>query len=160
MSIKIHTKNQSLIGVISDTHGRLQPAAIKALKGTDLIIHAGDVGKPEVLESLQDIAPVIAVRGNMDIGDWIDELPETKFVEVGSLLLYVIHDIYKLDIKPDEARVSAVISGHSHRPSLENHNGVLFLNPGSATLPRFNNPASVALLQVKEKSLSAQFLKL
>lgn len=159
MSIKIHTKNQKLIGVISDTHGRLQPAAIKALKGTDLIIHAGDVGKPEILESLQDIAPVIAVRGNMDIGDWTHELPETKFVEVGSLLLYVIHDIYKLDIKPDESGVSAVISGHSHRPSLENHNGVLFLNPGSATLPRFNNPASVALLQVKEKSLSAQFLK-
>ena len=148
------------MGIISDTHGLLQPAAIEAFKGTDLIIHAGDVGKPEILEDLQAIAPVEAVRGNMDMDDWAHKLPETKLIEVGSVLLYVIHDVYKIDIKPAKAGISAIIHGHTHKPSsIEDHNGVLFLNPGSATQPRFNNPASVALLHVKEKSLVAQFIE-
>ena len=160
MSQIIQTKNNFLVGVISDTHGLLQPAAIEAFKGTDLIIHAGDVGKPDILEDLQAIAPVEAVRGNMDMDNWAHKLPETKLIEVGSVLLYVIHDVYKIDIKPAKAGISAIIHGHTHKPSsIEDHNGVLFLNPGSATQPRFNSPASVALLHVKEKSLVAQFFE-
>ena len=118
MSQIIQTKNNFLVGVISDTHGLLQPAAIEAFKGTDLIIHAGDVGKQNILEDLQAIAPVEAVRGNMDSDDWAHKLPETKLIEVGSLLIYVIHDVYKIDIKPAEAGISAIIHGHTHRPSL------------------------------------------
>ena len=148
------------MGVISDTHGLLHTAAIEAFKGADLIIHAGDVGKPNIIEDLQAIAPVETVRGNMDMDDWAHKLPETKLIEVGSILLYVIHDVYKIDIKPAKAGVDAVIHGHTHKPSsIEDHNGVLFLNPGSATHPRFNNPASVALLHVNGKSLVAQFFK-
>ena len=160
MSQIIQTKNNFIVGVISDTHGLLQPAAIEAFKDTDLIIHAGDVGKADILEDLQAIAPVEAVRGNMDMDDWAHKLPETKLIEVGSVLLYVIHDVYKIDIKPAKAGISAIIHGHTHKPSsIEDHNGVLFLNPGSATQPRFNSPASVALLHVKEKSLVAQFFE-
>jgi len=154
------TENQKVVGVISDTHGWLRPAAIKALKGVDLIIHAGDVGKPDIIEDLQAIAPVEAVRGNMDMDDWAHRLPETKLIKVGSVLLYVIHDVYKIDIKPAKAGVGAIIHGHTHKPSsIEDHNGVLFLNPGSATHPRFNSPASVALLHVNGKSLVAQFFE-
>ena len=160
MSQVIQTKNNFIVGVISDTHGLLQPAAIEAFKGTDLIIHAGDVGKPDILEDLQAIAPVEVVRGNMDMGDWAHKLPETKLIEVGSVLLYVIHDVYKIDIKPAKAGISAIIHGHTHKPSsIEDHNGVLFLNPGSATQPRFNSPASVALLNVRGKSLVAEFFE-
>lgn len=148
------------MGVISDTHGLLQPAAIEVFKGTDLIIHAGDVGKPDILEDLQVIAPVEAVRGNMDVDNWARKLPETKLIEVGSVLLYVIHDVYKIDIKPAKAGISAIIHGHTHKSSsIEDHNGVLFINPGSATQPRFNSPASVALLHVNEKSLVTQFIE-
>jgi len=148
------------VGVISDTHGLLQPAAIEVFKGTDLIIHAGDVGKPDILEDLQVIAPVEAVRGNMDVDNWAHKLPETKLIEVGSVLLYVIHDVYKIDIKPAKAGISAIIHGHTHKSSsIEDHNGVLFINPGSATQPRFNSPASVALLHVNEKSLVTQFIE-
>ncbi len=154
------TQNQKIVGVISDTHGCLRPAAIKALKSADLIIHAGDVGKPNILEDLQAIAPVEAVRGNMDMDCWAHRLPETKLIEVGSVLLYVIHDVYKINIKPAKAGVGAVIHGHTHKPSsIEDHNGVLFLNPGSATHPRYNSPASVALLHVNGKSLVAQFVE-
>ena len=148
------------MGVISDTHGLLQPDAIEVFKGTDLIIHAGDVGEPGILEDLQVIAPVEAVRGNMDVDNWAHKLPETKLIEVGSVLLYVIHDVCKIDIKPAKAGISAIIHGHTHKSSsIEDHNGVLFLNPGSATQPRFNSPASVALLHVNEKSLVTQFIE-
>ncbi|MDX2441596.1 MAG: metallophosphoesterase family protein [Desulfobacterales bacterium] len=160
MSQIIQTKNNFLVGVISDTHGLLQPAAIEVFKGTDLIIHAGDVGKPDILEDLQVIAPVEAVRGNMDVDNWARKLPETRLIEVGSVLLYVIHDVCKIDIKPAKAGISAIIHGHTHKSSsIEDHNGVLFLNPGSATQPRFNSPASVALLHVNEKSLVTQFIE-
>lgn len=160
MSQIIQTKNNFLVGIISDTHGLLQPAAIEVFKGTDLIIHAGDVGKPDILEDLKAIAPVEAVRGNMDMDNWAHKLPETKLIEVGSVLLYVIHDVYKIDIKPAKAGISAIIHGHTHKPSsIEDHNGVLFLNPGSVTQPRFNSPASVALLHVNEKSLVTQFIE-
>ncbi len=160
MLAKLQDKDNVLIGVISDTHGVLPSAAVKALKGTDLIIHAGDIGKPDILEALRSIAPVVAVRENMDYGEWAYELPETQVVEVGEVLLYVLHDVYGLDIEPSVAGFSAVISGHSHRRSVEDVDGVLFLNPGSAGQSGFRRSASVVLLHVRGSSLSARFVEL
>jgi putative phosphoesterase len=157
---KLQDKDNFLVGVISDTHGVLPPAAVKAFEGTDLIIHAGDIGKADILKALRSIAPVVAVRGNMDYGEWAYELRETEVVEVGKVLLYVLHDVYGLDTEPSVAGFSAVISGHSHRPSVEHVDGVLFLNPGSAGQPGFRGPASVALLHVRGISLDAQFVEL
>ena len=160
MSQILPTKNDLIVGIISDTHGLLQPAVIEAFKDTDLIIHAGDVGGYEIIEDLQAIAPVEAVKGNMDMDVWAHKLPETRLIKIGSVLLYVIHDVYKIKIKPSKAKISAVVHGHTHKASfIEDHDGVLFLNPGSATHPRFNSPASVALLHIKGKSLAAQFVE-
>ena len=154
------TKTDLIVGVISDTHGLLRPAAIKVFKDANLIIHAGDIGKPEIIEALQAIAPVEAVKGNMDMDVWAQKLPEKKLIKLGSVLLYVIHDVNKIDVKPSKVKIGVVIHGHTHKASLiEDHNGALFLNPGSATLPRFNSSASVALLHIKEKSLTAQFIE-
>ena len=148
------------MGIISDTHGLLQPAVIEVFKNADLIIHAGDIGKPQIIRDLQAIAPVEAVRGNMDMDVWAQKLPEKKLIKLGSVLLYVIHDVYKIDVKPSKAKIGVVIHGHTHKASsIEDHNGVLFLNPGSATHPRFNSSASVALLHIKGKSLTAQFIE-
>jgi putative phosphoesterase len=158
--VKLQDKDNFLIGVISDTHGVLPPSAVKAFEGTDLIIHAGDIGKPDILEALRSIAPVVAVRGNMDISGWAYELPETEVVEIGKVLLYVLHDVYGLDLDPSAAGFSAVISGHSHRPCVEDIGGVLFINPGSAGQSGFRRPATVALLHVRGISLDAQFVKL
>ena len=160
MSQILPTKNDLIVGIISDTHGLLQPAAIEAFKDADLIIHAGDIGKPQIIEDLQAIAPVEAVKGNMDMDVWAHKLPETRLIKIGSVLLYVIHDVYKISVKPSKAKFGMVIHGHTHKASfIEDHNGVLFLNPGSATHPRFNSPASVALLYIKGKSLTAQFIE-
>lgn len=149
-----------VVGVIADTHGLLPPTSIKFLKGVDLIIHAGDVGKTEVLDKLRVMAPVVAVRGNMDVAGDLAELPETEVVEIGSVLLYVIHDVYKLDIAPEEAGFDAVISGHLHYPSVDEKKGVLFLNPGSAAQPRRNYPASLALLHVQVNSIKARIVEI
>ncbi|NQT09629.1 MAG: metallophosphoesterase family protein [Desulfobacteraceae bacterium] len=135
MSIKLQNKSNYLVGVISDTHGFLQPSAIKLFTDTDLIIHAGDIDKPAVLSSLQSIAPVVAVRGNMDKGTWAAELAETQVIKVGEVLVYVLHNLHILDINPVSAGFNAVISDHTHKPCVVNQKGVLFLNPGSATLP-------------------------
>ena len=159
MSTKLQHKDNFLVGVISDTHGFLPPGAVKTFEGTDLIIHAGDIGKPDILETLRSIAPVVAVRGNMDYGEWTHDLHQTEVVEVGEVLLYVLHDVYRLHIEPSAAGFSAVISGHSHRPSVEDVGGVLFLNPGSAGQPGHRRPASVALLHVRGTSLDAQFVE-
>ncbi len=160
MTTKLRNKHTSLIGIISDTHGFLHPMAAKALKNSDLIIHAGDINGPVLLSTLQSIAPVVAIRGNMDKGKWALGLPETEIVEVGEVLLYVLHDLNKLDIDPAAAGFSAVISGHSHHPSCEKTNGVLFLNPGSASLPRSNYHASIALMCVYGRSLDIKFIEL
>ena len=160
MSIKLQNKDNYLIGVISDTHGFLHSSAIKLFTGTDLIIHAGDIDKPEVLSSLQSIAPVVAVRGNMDRGTWAAELAETEVVEIGEVLVYVLHDLNMLDIDPVAAGFNAVISGHTHRPSLINQKGVLFLNPGSATLPKPAYMDSAALLHIHKNSLNAEIVEL
>ena len=160
MPENFQNKDRMVIGVIADTHGLLPPAAIKPLKGVNLIIHAGDVGNTEVLNKLRSIAPVVAVRGNMDMTEDLAELPETEAVEIGDLLVYVIHDIHKLDIAPAEAGFDAVIFGHLHYPSVTEQNGVLFLNPGSAAQPRRNFPASLALLHIQVNSLKTQIVNI
>lgn len=160
MAINVKNKDNMVVGVIADTHGLLPPTSIKFLKGVDLIIHAGDVGKTEVLDKLRVMAPVVAVRGNMDVAGDLAELPETEVVEIGSVLLYVIHDVYKLDIAPEEAGFDAVISGHLHYPSVDEKKGVLFLNPGSAAQPRRNYPASLALLHVQVNSIKARIVEI
>ena len=150
----------ALVGVISDTHGALRPEALKSLKGSDMILHAGDIGNPEVLEELQKIAPVIAVRGNTDSGEWTRSLPYTALAEIADVALYVLHDIYYLDLEPAAVGIRAVISGHTHRPSVSEVGDVLFLNPGSAAYPRHTYPASLALLHIKGKTLNPQFVNL
>ena len=147
------------VGVISDTHGLLRPEALKALEGVNLIIHAGDVGKPEVLTALRDLAPVRAVRGNVDRGDWAEALPLTDVIEVEGKLLHVLHDVGELDLDPAAAGFGAVIFGHSHKPSQETRNGVLFFNPGAAGPKRFTLPVSLARLRVGEE-IEVEMLKL
>jgi uncharacterized protein len=149
-----------VIGVISDTHGLVRPEAIEALRASELIVHAGDIGGPEVLEALRAIAPVVAVRGNNDREGWAETLRETEVVEVGNALLYVLHDVHRLDLEPAVAGFHAVISGHSHRPLLEERRGVLYLNPGSAGPRRFNLPIAVARLRVRGSTLSAEVVEL
>jgi uncharacterized protein len=137
-----------VIGVISDAYGLLRPEAVQALQGSELIIHAGDVGKPKVLDELAKIAPVAAIRGNVDAGIWAQGLPQTRIVEFGEVRIYVIHNIDNLSIDAAAAGCAAVVNGHSHRPSSVQKNGVLFLNPGSAGPRRFDLPVSVTLLRV------------
>jgi len=148
------------VGVISDTHGLVRPEAIEALRDSELIVHAGDVGDPEVLERLCAIAPTIAVRGNNDKGAWAKLLSSTEVVEVGELHLYVLHELSELDLDPKSAKFAAVISGHSHRPSADLRQGVLYLNPGSAGPRRFALPVAVAKLQVIGTSLSHEIIEL
>ncbi len=148
------------MGVISDTHGLVRPEAVKALQGVSLIIHAGDVGTREVLEQLRLVAPVVAVRGNTDQDYWARELPLTEVVEIGRVSFYVLHNVKELDLDPVASGFSAVISGHSHQPLIERHNGVLFLNPGSAGARRLRLHPSVAVLTVKEKLINARIIGL
>lgn len=152
--------NAQRIGVIADTHGLLRPEACKALQGSSLIIHAGDVGMPEVLEGLKRLAPVVAVRGNVDREAWCRSLPLSQTVEIGSNRLFVIHDLSDPDLDPEAAGVDAVIFGHSHQPSIQTRNGVLFLNPGSAGPRRFKLPVSVAVIEIKGDVLRSQLVEL
>jgi putative phosphoesterase len=151
---------EHLIGVISDTHGLLRPEAASALSGVELIIHAGDIGNPQILEALTRIAPIHAVRGNTDRGDWAADLPHTRVVEVGGVLIYVLHELFTLDLDPAAAGFAAVIFGHSHSPHMERKNGVLYLNPGSAGPRRFTLPVSLGLLRVQGASVNAQLVEL
>jgi uncharacterized protein len=148
------------VGVISDTHGLLRPEAVRALRGSDLILHAGDVGAGEVLDTLETIAPVVAVRGNNDTGPWAAALPASEIVEVEAATLYVIHDLSQLDVDPAAARFAAVVSGHSHRPARSVREGVLYLNPGSAGPRRFRLPVAVATLTVRGSALRAKLIEL
>ena len=160
MSKKFQSKDNYLVGVISDTHGRLPKSITKAFEGVDLIIHAGDIGEPDIIKALEEIAPTIAVRGNMDMGQWARQLPTDEVIEISRTLLYVFHDAYRLKLKPNSADPNVVISGHTHRPLLEERQGVLYLNPGSAGYPKFGQPATVALLQIKGQSLQTRFVEL
>ena len=149
-----------IIGVISDTHGLLRPEALAALQGSDCIIHAGDVGDPEILNKLAAIAPVTAARGNVDRVAWAQEIPTTDVVETGDVSIYVIHSLEELDLKPEAAGFAAVISGHSHAPKQETRNGVLYFNPGSAGPRRFTLPVSVGKLTVDRTKITAAIIEL
>jgi uncharacterized protein len=146
------------IGVISDTHGLLRPSALAALRGCDPIIHAGDVGDPSIIAALEDIAPVLAVRGNIDKGDLARILPPTQTIEIDGRLIHVLHDIAHLDFDLAAAGFHAVIFGHSHRPSVETKDGVLHLNPGSAGPRRFDLPVTLARLTFAEGRLEARIV--
>jgi putative phosphoesterase len=154
------TKENYLIGVIADTHGRLPNLVLKAFSSVDLIIHAGDIDEPEVLTSLEKIALTIAVRGNMDLNKWALQLPKNEIIKIGRILLYVLHDVQGFKFRNDSDTYDAVISGHTHRPKVEKKQGILFINPGSAVQPRFGYPASVALLRIKNTSIQARLLEL
>jgi putative phosphoesterase len=148
------------IGVISDTHGIIRPEALKALQGLEHIIHAGDIGSPCVIDELRRLAQVTAVRGNIDNGEWARELSDTAVVKMGEATLYVIHNILNLDLDPRSADFSAVIFGHSHSPSQEEHNGVLFFNPGSAGPQRLSLPVAIGHLTVSGRKVSAEIITL
>ncbi|HAQ87858.1 MAG TPA: YfcE family phosphodiesterase [Pseudomonas sp.] len=148
------------IGVISDTHGLLRPEALAALQGCERIIHAGDIGKPEVLEGLRALAPLDVIRGNVDSGDWAAEVPEHLDLEIGGLRVYVTHDVKTMGIDPIAEQVDVVIAGHSHQPKIEQVNGVLYLNPGSAGRRRFTLPISLALLDIEDGQPRAQLVTL
>src|SRR6266851_10099192 len=148
------------IGVISDTHGLLQPEAVEALRGTDGILHAGDVGAPKILETLARIAPVTAVRGNVDTASWARALPQTEVVEAGGVSIYILHDPGQLDLKPEAAGFRVVVYGHSHQPKMEEKNGVLYFNPGSAGPRRFHLAVSVGKLMIKAGTVRAELVEL
>ena len=145
------------LGLISDTHGLLRPGARFALQGSDMIVHAGDVGSPEVLDGLRSIAPTIAVRGNVDREGWARKLPLTEVVNADGVQLYLLHDISQLDLDPKAAGFSAVICGHSHRAHAETRDGVLYLNPGSAGRRRFDLPITVAEIRIEGGRMSYSF---
>ena len=138
-----------IIGVIADTHGLVRSEVIELFRGVSLIIHAGDIGTPDVLNILRKVAPVRAVRGNVDKGAWAESLPETDVVECAGSLIYLLHDLKTLDLDPSAAGMQVVISGHSHRPGESRKNGVLYLNPGSAGPKRFKLPVTAALLRIE-----------
>lgn len=148
------------MGLISDTHGLLREEAFEALRGSQLIVHAGDVGRPEVLERLRTIAPVVAVKGNVDTAPWAAALPATAVADAGTVLIYVLHDLNELDLSPRAAGFAVVVSGHSHKPARSERDGVLYVNPGSAGPRRFQLPVSVARLELSEHLCRVEFIEL
>ena len=144
------------IGVISDTHDLVRPAAKLALAGVDRILHAGDICGRDVLDELQQVAPVTAVRGNNDRGAWAGSIRLTEAVEIGSISIYILHDLNELDLDPKAAGFRIVISGHSHRPSMQEKDGVLFINPGSAGPRRFALPVSLGFIEIANGKVSAK----
>jgi putative phosphoesterase len=146
------------IGVISDTHGLLRPQALAALRGAALIIHAGDIGNAEVLNGLRQIAPTVAIRGNVDTGPWSKELSSTEYVEFDKRAFYVLHDLADLDLDPPTAGFDAVISGHTHQPKIKTKDGVLYVNPGSAGPRRFKLPISVGRLVISGEGVQAEIV--
>ncbi|MGB9029852.1 MAG: metallophosphoesterase family protein [Acidobacteriaceae bacterium] len=148
------------IGVISDTHGLLRPEALAALAGVDHILHAGDVGDPKILSALKAIAPLTAIRGNIDRSGPCAALPVTEIVELGGTTFYLLHDLHELDLDPATAGIGVVISGHSHKPLLEHRRGVLYLNPGSAGPRRFSLPASIGLVMLGDGAPLAEIIPL
>lgn len=148
------------IGLISDTHGLLRPAAVEALQGSDLILHAGDIGNPEVLTELRAIAPVIAVRGNNDKGDWAEAIPERETIQIGNVGVHLLHILKQLTLASETVDINVVISGHSHQPLIEQRAGILFINPGSAGPRRFKLPVSVAHLYIEDARVQAEIIEL
>jgi uncharacterized protein len=155
------SKVPTRIGLISDTHGLLREEALTALRGSELIVHAGDVGDPDILRRLQKIAPVVAVRGNIDTEEWAArELPETAVVEAGDVSIYVLHDVHALDLDPAAAGFHIVVSGHSHKYRQSEKSGVLYINPGSSGPRRFTLPITVARLNLAAKPWKVEFVDL
>lgn len=150
---------QTTIGVISDTHGLVRPQAVEALAGVNMILHAGDIGNSAVLDALREIAPVVAVRGNNDKGEWAESLPDWDVVEIGAVSIYMLHDLKEIDINP-AGTFQVVISGHSHKPAVEERRGVLYVNPGSAGPRRFTLPVSLAHLRVEGTGFTAKLIEL
>jgi putative phosphoesterase len=153
-------EREIIVGVISDTHGLLRPQAVAALRGSDVIIHAGDVGNPDVIKELSSMAPTHVVRGNIDNASWAASLPMIERVDVGERLFYVLHEISQLDLKPADAGFAAVVFGHSHQPMIEMREGVLFLNPGSAGPRRFKLPVTVARVGVSGARMRPEIVEL
>jgi len=149
-----------IVGLISDTHGLMRESALAALRGSDLILHAGDVGTGAVLEALGALAPVVAVRGNVDKGGWASALPSTAIAEAGPARIYMLHDLHELDLDPFAAGFHLVVSGHSHKPGQTERGGVLYINPGSAGPRRFHLPVTLARLDVGVKPWKAEFVDL
>jgi putative phosphoesterase len=148
------------IGLISDTHGLLREEAVRMLARSELILHAGDIGNPEILDELRKIAPVIAIRGNVDVDDRAQKLPETEIVETEGATIFMIHDVNRIDLKPEAAGFHIVLSGHSHEPSDAERNGVRYINPGSAGPRRFSLPVSIARLDLSRKPWRVEFVTL
>ena len=153
-------KNPTRIGLISDTHGLLRKEALEALRGSEMILHAGDVGKPEILEALRELAPVVAVRGNVDTQEWARGLPTTAIAQAGAIRIYMMHDVKQLDLDPVTAGFQTVLSGHSHQPGKAERGGVWYINPGSAGPRRFQLPVTVALLNLGEEPWRLEFVNL
>ncbi len=153
-------QNSKTIGVISDTHGLLRPQAMRALEGSDIIIHAGDVGDPEILTALRTLAPIFAVRGNVDTEEWAQALPESEVIETEAAAIYVLHDVHALDLDPAAAGFHIIVSGHSHQPDKTLRDGVLFLNPGSAGPRRFSLPVTIARLDLSRRPFGVVFIDL
>jgi len=149
-----------VIGVVSDTHGLVRPEALRQLRGVDRIVHAGDIGSPDVLLALEAVAPVTAVRGNNDRAAWARAVPETAIVEVGRVRLYVLHDVKTLALDPRAEALDAIIAGHSHRPACAERDGVLYLNPGSIGPRRFTLPVAMAILTVRGHRVQAEIVHL
>jgi uncharacterized protein len=149
-----------IIGVISDTHGLLRPDALAALQGSDYIIHAGDIGDPQILDKLVAIAPLTAVRGNVDHGAWTRKIPATNVLEVGEISMYVLHNLQELDLRPEAGKFAVVVYGHSHVPKQEWKNGVLYFNPGSAGPRRFKLPVSVGRMTIENGRIDSKIFLL
>lgn len=150
----------TIVGVISDTHGLLRPEAVTALQGSDHIIHAGDIGDPQILDKLAAIAPLTAVRGNVDHGAWARKIPATNILEIGEVCIYVLHILEELEVKPEAAKFAAVVYGHSHVPKQESKNGVLYFNPGSAGPRRFRLAVSVGRLFLAPGRVESEIVEL
>ena len=150
----------AIVGLISDTHGLMRQQALTALQGSDLILHAGDVGKPGIIEQLRALAPVVVVRGNIDKGAWASQLPMTAVAKAGPVLIYVLHDIHQLDLDPVAAEFNIIVSGHSHKASHTERSGVMYLNPGSAGPRRFRLPITIARLDLRRSPWSVEFIEL
>jgi len=154
------TLKRGRVGLISDTHGLVRPQALAALKGSELIIHAGDIGKPEVLMSLHKIAPVIAIRGNNDRDTWAKKLPDVLNLQINQLKIHVIHNVNELEANPITEGFRTIVSGHSHKPGMVTQEGILFINPGSAGPRRFKLPVAVGKLQIASGNVTAEIIEL
>jgi len=157
---QLDNKTDLVIGCVSDTHGMLRPQLLELFQGVDLIIHAGDIGNPEILNELKKISRLVYVRGNMDYHGWANKINKTEVAQINSYSFYILHDIYNLDLDPVAANFNGVIFGHTHKPFSEFKNGVLYLNPGSAGPPRSNCPVSAALLYINNNSIRPEFFEL